>query len=126
MRVRRLVASDLSPFFHPAMMRPCIEQSNDLAPLSPSRCWLDCTTNTSGYDFRKGQAVNGVLIATLYAPNGNPQPGPKFKYKLAWMKGLLAHLDRELPRAQPPEPLYRRLTGAEQGRDLANSISVVA
>jgi exodeoxyribonuclease-3 len=36
-------------------------------------------------------AVNGVLIATLYAPNGNPQPGPKFKYKLAWMKRLLAH-----------------------------------
>ncbi|HSF47655.1 MAG TPA: exodeoxyribonuclease III, partial [Burkholderiales bacterium] len=36
-------------------------------------------------------AVRGVLIATLYAPNGNPQPGPKFKYKLAWMKRLLAH-----------------------------------
>lgn len=36
-------------------------------------------------------AVNGVLIATLYAPNGNPQPGPKFKYRLAWMKRLLAH-----------------------------------
>jgi exodeoxyribonuclease III len=36
-------------------------------------------------------AVNGVLIATLYAPNGNPQPGPKFKYKLAWMERLLAH-----------------------------------
>ena len=37
-------------------------------------------------------AVNGVLVATLYAPNGNPQPGPKFKYKLAWMKRLLAHV----------------------------------
>jgi exodeoxyribonuclease III len=36
-------------------------------------------------------AVNGVLIATLYAPNGNPHPGPKFNYKLAWMKRLLAH-----------------------------------
>ena len=35
--------------------------------------------------------MNGVLIATLYAPNGNPQPGPKFKYKLAWMKRLFAH-----------------------------------
>ena len=32
-----------------------------------------------------------MLIATIYAPNGNPQPGPKFKYKLAWMKWLLAH-----------------------------------
>ena len=36
-------------------------------------------------------AVNGVLIANIYAPNGNPQPGPKFKYKLTWMKRLLAH-----------------------------------
>ncbi len=36
-------------------------------------------------------AVNGVLIASLYAPNGNPQPGPKFTYKLAWMDRLIAH-----------------------------------
>ncbi len=36
-------------------------------------------------------AVNGVLIASLYGPNGNPQPGPKFAYKLAWMKRLAAH-----------------------------------
>ena len=35
-------------------------------------------------------AINGVLVATLYAPNGNPQPGPKFRYKLTWMKRLLA------------------------------------
>jgi exodeoxyribonuclease-3 len=36
-------------------------------------------------------AVNGVLITSLYAPNGNPQPGPKFTYKLAWMERLIAH-----------------------------------
>ena len=36
-------------------------------------------------------AVNGVLITSLYAPNGNPQPGPKFDYKLAWMERLAAH-----------------------------------
>jgi exodeoxyribonuclease III len=36
-------------------------------------------------------AVQGVLIASLYAPNGNPQPGPKFAYKLAWLDRLLAH-----------------------------------
>src|SRR5262249_7816841 len=34
-------------------------------------------------------AVNGVLIAALYAQNGNRQPGPKFKSNLAWMKRLL-------------------------------------
>jgi len=36
-------------------------------------------------------AVNGVLIASLYAPNGNPQPGPKFDYKLAWHERLRQH-----------------------------------
>ncbi|MBV8575985.1 MAG: exodeoxyribonuclease III [Acetobacteraceae bacterium] len=36
-------------------------------------------------------AVDGVLIGCLYAPNGNPQPGPKFQYKLAWMERLIAH-----------------------------------
>ncbi len=36
-------------------------------------------------------AVNGVLVACLYAPNGNPQPGPKFDYKLAWLDRLARH-----------------------------------
>ena len=36
-------------------------------------------------------AVNGVLVASIYLPNGNPQPGPKFKYKLAWFERLIAH-----------------------------------
>jgi hypothetical protein len=40
-------------------MRPCIEQFNDLVPLLPFRSWLDCTTNTSGYDFQKGQVMVG-------------------------------------------------------------------
>jgi exodeoxyribonuclease-3 len=34
--------------------------------------------------------VNGVLIAGLYLPNGNPAPGPKFDYKLKWMERLIA------------------------------------
>ncbi len=33
-------------------------------------------------------AVNGVLYACLYLPNGNPQPGPKFEYKLRWFERL--------------------------------------
>ncbi len=36
-------------------------------------------------------AINGVLIASLYLPNGNPQPGPKFRYKLDWFERLIAH-----------------------------------
>ncbi|MGV3574730.1 MAG: exodeoxyribonuclease III [Devosia sp.] len=36
-------------------------------------------------------ACNGVVIGCLYAPNGNPRPGPKFDYKLAWTRRLLGH-----------------------------------
>ena len=36
-------------------------------------------------------AVRGVLIGCIYAPNGNPQPGPKFDYKLAWLERLRRH-----------------------------------
>jgi exodeoxyribonuclease-3 len=35
--------------------------------------------------------VNGVLIGCLYLPNGNPQPGPKFDYKLGWFERLIRH-----------------------------------
>ncbi|GHA35466.1 exodeoxyribonuclease III [Devosia pacifica] len=38
-------------------------------------------------------AVEGVLIGCLYAPNGNPCPGPKFSYKLDWTERLLAHAE---------------------------------
>jgi exodeoxyribonuclease-3 len=36
-------------------------------------------------------AIDGVIVACLYAPNGNPQPGPKYDYKLAWMNRLHKH-----------------------------------
>ena len=36
-------------------------------------------------------AVHGVIVACLYLPNGNPQPGPKFDYKLAWFERLIRH-----------------------------------
>lgn len=36
-------------------------------------------------------AVNGIIIGCLYLPNGNPQPGPKFDYKLAWFERLIRH-----------------------------------
>jgi exodeoxyribonuclease-3 len=34
--------------------------------------------------------VNGLRVASIYLPNGNPQPGPKFDYKLRWMERLRA------------------------------------
>jgi exodeoxyribonuclease-3 len=38
-------------------------------------------------------AIGGVLVASIYLPNGNPQPGPKFDYKLAWFERLIAHAE---------------------------------
>ena len=46
-------------------------------------------------------AVNGVIIGCIYAPNGNPQPGPKFDYKLAWLERLIRHA-RKLKQADVP------------------------
>lgn len=64
------------------------------------RSWRDCDpvlTRTSlpgNPEDRQARyieaAVNGVLITSLYLPNGNPQPGPKFD-KLAWFERLIAH-----------------------------------
>jgi len=35
--------------------------------------------------------TKGLRIASVYLPNGNPQPGPKFDYKLAWFERLSRH-----------------------------------
>jgi len=46
-------------------------------------------------------AVGGLIVGGLYLPNGNPRPGPKFDYKLAWFDRLIAHaaglIDSGLP-----------------------------
>jgi exodeoxyribonuclease III len=49
-------------------------------------------------------AVSGILIACIYLPNGNPQPGPKFTYKLAWFDRLIRHT-AELYKAGVPAVL---------------------
>ena len=45
--------------------------------------------------------IDKMLICCLYLPNGNPAPGPKFDYKLAWLKRLNKHakylLSEEVP-----------------------------
>lgn len=46
-------------------------------------------------------AVNGVMIGCLYLPNGNPQPGPKFAYKLAWFERLIRYA---APLSASPHP----------------------
>src|SRR5205809_1194674 len=46
-------------------------------------------------------AVNGIIVTSIYLPNGNPQPGPKFDYKLEWLRRLKRHaakfLKSEIP-----------------------------
>lgn len=36
-------------------------------------------------------AVGDIVVASLYLPNGNPAPGPKFDYKLRWFDRLMLH-----------------------------------
>lgn len=42
-----------------------------------------------------------VRVCGLYLPNGNPAPGPKYDYKLAWMARMEARV-RELLAAEEP------------------------
>ncbi|HKX36547.1 MAG TPA: exodeoxyribonuclease III [Rhizorhapis sp.] len=42
-----------------------------------------------------------VRVASIYAPNGNPWPGPKFDYKLAWLERLRLHARRLLENEEP-------------------------
>ena len=46
-------------------------------------------------------AVSGVLVASIYLPNGNPRPGLKFDYKLAWCERLIAHAGTLLAEGVP-------------------------
>lgn len=46
-------------------------------------------------------AISGIIVASIYLPNGNPQPGAKFDYKLAWFARLLRHA-KSLIRAGVP------------------------
>lgn len=46
-------------------------------------------------------AAHGLLVGCIYLPNGNPQPGPKFDYKLVWFERLARHA-RKLRRAKHP------------------------
>jgi exodeoxyribonuclease-3 len=45
--------------------------------------------------------VHGLRVGCLYLPNGNPQPGPKFDYKLAWLERLIAHAQPLVDSAEP-------------------------
>jgi len=42
-----------------------------------------------------------LVVASIYLPNGNPQPGPKFDYKLAWFERLIRHAATLYDRPEP-------------------------
>jgi exodeoxyribonuclease-3 len=45
--------------------------------------------------------IGDLIVASLYLPNGNPQPGPKFDYKLAWFERLIQHAGELLKLGRP-------------------------
>jgi exodeoxyribonuclease III len=48
--------------------------------------------------------VDGITMACLYLPNGNPAPGPKFDFKMRWFARLRKHA-QELMQAGKPAML---------------------
>jgi exodeoxyribonuclease-3 len=46
-------------------------------------------------------SAHGMVVGSIYLPNGNPQPGPKFDYKLAWFARLAEHAQALFASEQP-------------------------
>jgi len=63
-------------------------------------------------------AVNGIIVTSIYLPNGNPQPGPKFDYKLEWFRRLKRHAAKFL------NPKFRWCWRATTTSPPPNSISI--
>lgn len=45
--------------------------------------------------------VNDIRVGCIYLPNGNPAPGPKFDYKLAWFKRLNSYAKTLIQAGEP-------------------------
>ena len=67
-------------------------------------------------------ACNGVIIGCLYAPNGNPRPGPKFDYKLVWTQRLIDHA-QELWASDLPVVLAGDFNIVPEPRDIYETTS---
>ena len=61
---------------------------------------------------------HAVRLCGLYLPNGNPVPGPKYDYKLAWMKRLEARA-RELLASEMPAVMAGDYNVIPQAEDAA-------
>ena len=69
--------------------------------------------------------VFGVRVACIYLPNGNPQPGPKFDYKLAWMKRLRARM-RELLASEVPAVVLGDYNVVPEDKDVWSPAAMAA
>ena len=69
---------------------PPVERQRGLAgePEDEHSRYLECT-------------VGDLIVASIYLPNGNPQPGPKFDYKLRWMERLRSRAAALLAEERP-------------------------
>ncbi|MEM7422168.1 MAG: exodeoxyribonuclease III [Pseudomonadota bacterium] len=61
-------------------------------PTDEQARWIEATVIGS---------AGAVRVCGLYLPNGNPAPGPKYDYKLAWMDRLHGHAQALLAREEP-------------------------
>jgi exodeoxyribonuclease-3 len=65
--------------------------------------------------------VDGVVVGSLYLPNGNPVGTEKFEYKLRWMDRLREHAEELLQEERPVSPVRRLERGAGGSRRLSPS-----
>src|SRR5436190_11303230 len=68
-------------------------------PVETRRCLPEGTDDSHSRYIEA--TVKGITIGCLYLPNGNPQPGPKFDYKLAWFERFIAHAETLCHGGQP-------------------------
>lgn len=70
----------------------------------------DVSRGLPDFDDEQARFIEGVVhpangaavrVCGLYLPNGNPAPGPKYDYKLAFMEALEAHLRTRLAEELP-------------------------
>lgn len=100
---RRTVHTDdrlgLLGAFRPCATRRSLRRRTGL-PATPALAACLATPDDTHSRYIEAR-VNGLLIGCLYLPNGNPAPGPKFDYKLAWFERLKRHAAELLTTGAP-------------------------
>jgi exodeoxyribonuclease-3 len=66
-----------------------------------------------------------VRVVNLYLPNGNPHPGPKFDYKIAWMGRLRMRL-KELLAAEIPTVVVGDFNVIPEDKDVFSARAMAA